>query len=268
MGFSKIFLITDFGTKDWYVPALKSSILDINADVKIIDATHDIPSFDVITTSFYLHQLERNINEPSIYLVVVDPGVGGKEHSRIIVENFNGNIFIGPDNGIFSMIYHDNPKVFNIDLEKLQTKLPLLDISNTFHGRDIFGPTAALISNGIEISEIASTADYFLQENFSEVEQENQTLIGKLVYADKFGNVISNIDKEIFCKSFTSKQNVFCTIETGKKIPFYSTYSDVKKGEFLALFGSSGYLEVAVNKGSAADLLSFELGEKITLSTK
>ncbi|PCH67964.1 MAG: hypothetical protein COC01_04680 [Bacteroidetes bacterium] len=267
MGFSKIFLITDFGVGDWYVPALKSSILDINADSQIIDATHDIPSFDIITTAFYLHQLERNINEPSIYLVVVDPGVGGQKHSRIIVENSKGNIFIGPDNGIFSMIYHNNPKVFNIDLEKLQTKLPSLDVSNTFHGRDIFGPTAALISKGVGISEITSPADYFFQENFYEVEQQNQTLIGKLIYIDKFGNVISNINREIFGKSFTSKQKVICTIGKNKKIACYNTYSDVNKSEFLALFGSSGYLEIAVNQGFAAELLSFELGEKIILST-
>jgi S-adenosylmethionine hydrolase len=221
-----IFFLTDYGTKDEYVGVVKSVILSINQDAKIIDITHEIPSQDIFSAAFIIDKILKYLPQKSIILAVVDPGVGGKRKS-IVGESeieFPKGVkrkifFVGPDNGIFTPIFLQakHYKVFEINAERILEEAKsyglFLEKSNTFHGRDIFAPACALVSKNPEIIKEISLKEEVLPVKLElpkpqikiiedkEAEKERskekeKEIIGHIIHIDKFGNLITNIPKE------------------------------------------------------------------------
>jgi S-adenosylmethionine hydrolase len=219
-----IFFLTDYGTKDEYVGVVKSVILSINQDAKIIDITHEIPSQDIFSAAFIIDKILKYLPQKSIILAVIDPGVGGKRKS-IVGESeieFPKGVkrkifFVGPDNGIFTPIFLQakHYKVFEINAERILEEAKsyglFLEKSNTFHGRDIFAPACALISKNPEIIKEISLKEEVLPVRLElpkpqikiiedkEAEKERskgKEIIGHIIHIDKFGNLITNIPKE------------------------------------------------------------------------
>lgn len=238
-----ITLSTDFGHTDHYVGTMKGVILGINPDSKIVDITHEIPKYDIIKAALVVRNFYKYFPKDSIHVVVVDPGVGS-ERKPIAVESENG-IFIGPDNGVFSFILGDSSNVFEIT----NREFILNNMSNTFHGRDIFAPTAAHLSLGIDIGEVGQRLSSPTLLDFKEPEIIDNKINGDVIYEDSFGNLITNIPAE-------KVSDVSEIMVDGHVIDTVATsYNDVKVGDILAIVGSSGFLEISVNQGSASKLI-------------
>ena len=223
-----IFFLTDYGTKDEYVGVVKSVILSINQDAKIIDITHEIPSQDIFSAAFIIDKILKYLPQKSIILAVVDPGVGGKRKPIVgeseieFPKRVKKNIFfVGPDNGIFTPIFLQakHYKVFEINAERILEEAKsyglFLEKSNTFHGRDMFAPACALVSKNPEIIKEISLKEEVLpvklelpkpqikiiedkeaEKERSEEKEKGKEIIGHIIHIDKFGNLITNIPKE------------------------------------------------------------------------
>ncbi len=251
-----IALLTDFGLKDPYVGVIRAIMLDINPNLLLIDFTHEVESQNVKEAAFLLNCYYRDFPKGSIFLAVVDPGVGSKR--RAILVKTRDYFFVGPDNGIFSYIFLDEPQ--HICYELKEKGFFRSQVSSTFHARDIFAPVCAHISCGVKPEEFGPKVNdpIILESLFPKIEQN--FIEGELLHIDKFGNLITNIHPKFLDISSNSKLKVFIK---GKEIPFVTTYSDVNIGSLLSLWGSSGFLEISVNQGSAIDRLNVRLGERV-----
>ena len=243
-----ITLTTDFGIKDHYVASMKGVILTINPKARIIDVTHDIDSYDIMSCAFIVSNFYKYYPEGTINVVVVDPGVGTSRRSISIYAD--GYYFVGPDNGIFSFII-ENCKYVEI-FSLLNKKYFLKDISSTFHGRDIFAPVASYLSINIEPKSFGRRLNKVKILNSTKAIIEHNTVKGKFIYEDKFGNLITNIDSK------TAKRIYEINIQGKKLTKIANSYGNKKKGEIVALIGSTGFLEIAVNKGRASEIIDKE----------
>lgn len=260
-----ITITTDFGTKDWFVSVMKAVILNINPEAKVIDITHDIPLGDIKAAAFVIKEAYKYFPQDTIHLVVVDPGVGTERHP--IVVKTSRYYFVGPDNGVFSYALSQE-KVEEIFV--IQNNLLFFSsnsISNTFHGRDIFAPVAAHLSKGLEIHKIGSKLQDYKKINFPLPCVVDNTIMGEVIYCDKFGNVITNISKKDIPSDLLHNCSAVVQIKT-KKIKLHKTYQNVKIGNYLAYFGSSGYLEIARNGGSAQKCLKIYKPYKVIVKFK
>ncbi len=238
-----ITLTTDFGNEDHYVGSMKGVIFGINADSNVIDITHKVQRHDIFNAAFTVRNFYQYFPHDSIHVVVVDPGVGS-ERRPIVIETKHG-VFVGPDNGVFSLILESAEKA---DIYQITNSEYMLDnISHTFHGRDIFAPVAAHISKGIYISDVGAKIESPVLLNISKPIENEVGLHGEIIYTDSFGNLITNITSKMLngFKSICIDDYVIDTIA--------KSYQDVEIGGLLAILGSSGYLEISVNRGSAAD---------------
>ncbi|MEO0215943.1 MAG: SAM-dependent chlorinase/fluorinase [candidate division WOR-3 bacterium] len=242
---SIITFLSDFGEQDWFVAAVKGEILKINPRLRIIDITHCLPSFDIHSAAFLLKSVYKNFPEGTVHLAVVDPGVGSKR-KPIIVES-DGYYFVGPDNGIFSYIYNDRSKVYEIDIKK--------KLSSTFHARDIFGPIAARLSNGERPSNLGRLIKGYTKFGFPKIKRKKNIIHGEIVYIDHFGNLITNIPNNMEIDYFILPPRRVKTLIKVKKF-----YGAGKSGELIAVKGSSGYYEIASNKKSAREILGAKRG--------
>lgn len=247
-----ITLTTDFGDEDHYVGSMKGVIFGINADSNIVDITHKIPGHDIFKAAFTVRNFYRYFPNDSIHVVVVDPGVGS-ERKSIVVKTELG-VFVGPDNGVFSFIFNDAEKAEIYEITN--NDYMLNDISRTFHGRDIFAPVAGHISKGIDISEVGVKIESPVVLNIRKPIENDTGIYGEVIYTDSFGNLITNITREML-NGFKSIYIDDYVIDTVAK-----SYQDVEVGELHAIIGSSGYLEIFVNQGSAADCIK---DQKVTV---
>jgi len=241
-------LLTDFGTKDHYVGVVKGRILqvlkELNSEVFpfFVDITHQIPPQDVKRACIELYFSYRYFPENTIFLVVVDPGVGTSRKELLV--KANGKIFIGPDNGVFTLILKEqkDAKVFYLKKEKLLFP----PFSSTFHGRDLFAPAVAYTLAGVKESEYLIPTDVkklrHLPLNLPKTATSGLTL--EVWHVDSFGNLITNFKKPKDGRKFKVLVN-------GKEVPLVNTYGEAKEGELIALFGSEGLLEIAIRNGSA-----------------
>lgn len=252
---SIITLMTDFGLKDNYVGVMKGVIYSINPDVQIIDITHLINPYDVVGTNYLLKSSFKYFPKGTIHVVVVDPGVGSKR--EIIVVKTRDYYFLSPNNGILDFTMD---KFEEIKIVAATKKDYFLDeISSTFHGRDIFAPVAAYLSLGKPIEELGHRLNKItlLPFGFKPLFEKDR-IVAKIIYIDHFGNLITNIEKEEF-----PFEDAEVLIEVGGvQIKGISqTYSQLKSGELLALWNSSGHLEIAANLVSAQQLLQVDKGK-------
>jgi len=253
-----ITLLTDFGTEDGYVAAMKGVILSINPSAVIIDISHQIPPQDVIAGAFVLSQAVPFFPKSTIHLAVVDPGVGGKR--RPVLIQTNRYFFVGPDNGIFSIALQN---------ERIRRKIHLTNkdyflshISPTFHGRDIFSPVAAYLSLGIDPAVLGKKIKEIKDLGFKKPYLKGRKITGEIIHIDRFGNLITNIDEGLLKNIFKNRR---FEVEVCDNIikRFVPAYSYAKKDEIISLIGSSGLLEIAIKEKNASTEMGVAKGERV-----
>ena len=236
-----ITLTTDFGAGDHYVGVMKGVIAGINPSAVVIDITHGIEAYNIAEAAFKLHASYSYFPEGAIHVAVIDPGVGSAR--RAIAAEAAGYRFVGPDNGVFSMIFDKSGADQVVEIRN--PEFMLSTVSATFHGRDIFAPAAAHLSKGIALEELGDVLTSYESLDIQEAHDGGDVMTGKAIYADRFGNLITNIPGAVVADS--------CIIRAGDVTinSLSVSYTDGKEGELIALVGSSGFLEISVNKGSA-----------------
>jgi S-adenosylmethionine hydrolase len=250
-----ITLLTDFGTKDGYVGAVKGVIKRINPQAEIVDVTHDIDSYDVLSAAFALNNFYKYFPKGTIHLAVVDPEVGSLRQPILIkTKDF---FFVGPDNGIFSFIYQREDIVDIIIISN--EKYFLAEPSSTFHARDIFAPVAAYLSLGIKTDEFGSSAKECVKFILPQPESKGKNLKGEIIHIDCFGNLITNIPADLL----ENKRNAEIIVGKRKIKGISRSYFEIKEKGLGALIGSSDFLELAVNQGSAQKLLKAKVGDGV-----
>lgn len=256
---SIITLTSDFGLRDGYVASLKGVILSIAPQTNIVDFCHEIRPQDISHGAFVLHTTSKYFTDYSIHVGVVDPGVGSQR--RAIAIKTEKAFYIGPDNGLFSLILNDNPinEIRSIE----NNSLFLNKISSTFHGRDIFAPVAAHIANGTPFESIGNIITNPVTLKYKSPIYNNELIVGHVLCIDHFGNIITNITRNIWEKVVMNRRfMIFC----GKRLEkINNSYSETNPGEVLAIFNSSDYLEISINYGNAAKQLGLEIGSEIEI---
>jgi len=240
-----ITLTTDFGMNDHYVGSMKGVVLAINSEAVITDITHELPKYDTFKAAYTLRNFYKYFPKETIHIVVVDPGVGSKR-KPIIVQSEDG-IFVGPDNGVFSFVLEESKRVEVFEIKNREYMLN--DVSSTFHGRDIFAPTAAHLSLGVDIKELGEKIESPKLLNIKKPQVRGDEIRGEIIYTDSFGNLITNIAGDMIDSPREIHVDDFVIDIVA------NSYQDVEKGKLLAIIGSSGFLEISVNQGSAADLI-------------
>jgi S-adenosyl-L-methionine hydrolase (adenosine-forming) len=253
-----ITLLTDFGTADYFVGAMKGAILSVNPHAAIVDITHEIPAQDVAAGAFTLLAAYDTFPPGTIHVAVVDPGVGSSR--RPIVVNTGDHLFVGPDNGLFTYLYDRHPQfeAFHITATN-HFRHP---VGTTFHGRDIFAPVAAALSNGIAVSSLGpQITDPVSLPVLLKPDGPN----ARIIHIDRFGNLITNITRNMLPPEAEAKARLIIQDKTIRS--FRNYFADGPEGELFAIWGSAGFLEIAVNHGSAAELLNVSRGTLLVLDS-
>ncbi|MGB9770668.1 MAG: SAM hydrolase/SAM-dependent halogenase family protein [Candidatus Kapaibacteriota bacterium] len=261
-----IALLTDFGLDDNYVGIMKGTILSINPNVEIVDVTHSIQPGNIRQAAFVLMTTVNYFPEGTIFVSVVDPGVGSSRNALCV--SVGKYYFVAPDNGILTYALQNfkNPKIHIFTNEKYQLENP----SKTFHGRDIFAPLAAYLAMNIEITEFGEETKFskiVKLPSFKSYYDSFGNLIGEVLHIDRFGNIITSLSARALGINMHNilTQDLKWKFEIGHtKIKNISmTYSDVNEGEFLAYIGSSGFLEIGIRNGDAAKQIGAFIGQLV-----
>ena len=261
---SIISLLSDFGVKDAYVAEMKAIIISINPLVRIMDITHEVEKFSIRAGAFILASAAPYFPPKTIHLAVVDPGVGTKR--RPIIVETKRSLYVGPDNGLL-MLAARKEKILNVYAIG-NPKYRASNVSRTFHGRDIFAPAAAHLSAGIVSSMFGPKIRDYLFPEFAKKRIEKGELVGEILHIDDFGNLISNISGEDLKQAEFHKKNSFDVAVNCNnfKLQFCSAYGNVPVNAPLALIGSSNFLELAINQGSACKIFNAKVGDIIHIS--
>jgi S-adenosylmethionine hydrolase len=257
-----IALLTDFGVRDHYAGTMKGVILNICPDVTLVDISHDVPPHDVLAGALELGASYRYFPTGTIFLVVVDPGVGSAR--RGVAVEAGDYMFVAPDNGILTAIVDEHPPKRVVELDDRRYTLPV--VSCTFEGRDRFAPAAAWLANGVDLGALGSSAGalHRLDVPKPTVEPGSGAVRGEVLRVDRFGNLITNIDRQIFeGVALPRGPGVEILLGSHHVRKVVSSYADAAAGEVCALFGSTDHLEIATNGGSAAALLDLGRGAPV-----
>jgi len=249
-------LTTDFGLSDAYVAAMKGAILRESPNAVLVDVTHNVPPGDVLCGSISLERAVDGFGAGAIHLAVVDPGVGTDR--RILLVQIRGSIVVCPDNGLITWAWRRlGPGMAS----KLIWK-PRKTVSDTFHGRDIMGPVAGMLASGKDPAELARAIDDPILLDFAPAVRPAK--LGRIIHIDHFGNATTNIARD----SLKSIERLAVRVGRKRVGRVKRTYVDAAPGCALALFGSSGLLEIAVRDGSAAKMLRLRVGDEIVLNDR
>lgn len=240
---------------------MKGVILRIQPDAQIVDISHTVPAHSITEAAFLIAEASLWYPKKTIHVVVVDPGVGSARRP-ILVES-QRQFFIGPDNGVFSMVRARDPK--SKVREITNTRLMLPDVSRTFHGRDIFAPVAAHLAGKTVPWEVGELIQDALQLKIAEPLQTNKrTWTGAVIKVDHFGNLITNFKLPEFERIRTSAFEIAIGFETIHRLALH--YAECPPGQPFVIEGSSGYLEICVNQASAAKQLGCGEGAPVELT--
>jgi len=258
-----IALLTDFGTRDHYVGALKGVALGICPDVSLVDISHDVPAHDVLAGALELAAVYRYFPAGTIFLVVVDPGVGSARHG--IAAEAGDFKFVAPDNGVLSAVLDEHSRHRVVELSERRYARPT--VSRTFEGRDRFAPAAAWLAKGIELTALGRPVGDIQRMAIPQPQVQADRIDGEVMRVDRFGNLITNIDRKAFDKLAGAPGGPDIPIEVhagGRQVSkLVSTYADAAAGELCALFGSTDHLEIATNGASAAADLALARGAPV-----
>lgn len=246
---SIITLLTDFGTSDSYVAEIKGVLLSRVPTATVVDVTHDVPAGDVRAGRYVLSRVWPRFPAGTVHLAVIDPGVGTAR--RALAAQAGGHFFVGPDNGLLAALPDDAHFV----------RLPVLrDASPTFHGRDVFAPAAARLAAGARLDEIGTPVGDVIRSTAAAPRVAESAVLGEVVYSDRFGNLISNIPKDLV------RLGAVITVGETTIGPVRRTFGDVAVGVLVAYIGSGGTVEIGVREGSAARALGVGVGAVVAAS--
>jgi len=237
---------------------MKGVILDIHPDARIVDITHSISPQNVDEAAFVLKSAYSFFPPGTLHVVVVDPGVGTPR--AVLIVRTDRYVFLSPDNGVLKFIFHEHPaaEVFRVINERFFLK----EVSRTFHGRDIFAPVAAYLSKGTSIEAMGEPFSEYIRGEVREPMVSEQSMMGEIIYIDRFGNGITNIRAD----RLAGRDNVQIKVKSHVISKLSETYSDVSPGEVLALPGSGGTLEISIHRGSAENQMGLRIGEPVTVT--
>jgi len=255
-------LLTDFGQEGPYPSAMKGVILQICPQAQIVDVSHLIPPFNVRYGAFILAQSAPFFPQGTVHLAVVDPGVGTER--RPIVIQTRRFLFVGPDNGLLSIAAERDGVAYAWEIRNPRYMLDRP--SMTFHGRDIFAPVAAHLANGLPPEKLGPRLDSFQRLAVSQPHLEGNEVSGEVLLVDHFGNLVTNIEASMLQERIRLGETL--AVYMGPSVTqarLLRTYGEAEPGQALVLAGSSGLLEVAVNRGSAAELFKASAGTPIRL---
>ena len=255
-----IALLTDFGHVDHYAGTLKGVLLALCPDATLVDITHDIPPHDVLTAALELAACYRYFPPGTIFLVVVDPGVGSAR--RGLVAEAGEYRFVAPDNGVLSLVFRDAQPRKVVDLTERRYARPT--VSKTFEGRDRFAPAAGWLAKGIELTAMGRPVSHWHVLPVPEPEISGQRLAGQVLRVDRFGNLVTNIDRKRF-EVFRQDAPIQIAIDGRAIDRLVATYGEAPDGALCALFGSTDHLEIALNGGNAALVLSLGRGAGVQI---
>lgn len=259
-----ITLLTDYGLKDSYVAEVKGAILRIAPDATIIDISHDVGNYDIEEGAFHLARSVPYFPEGTVHVGVVDPGVGG-ERRGIIIQS-RGAFLVGPDNGLLAPAAErlGVEHVFEIANRELLPER----VSDVFDGRDIFGPTGALLSKGVPPKEMGPEVSEYVRISRYEPRIAGNEVEATVIHVDGFGNLVTNVTYEVLENIGAGDGSTF-NVEVSKReytLPYVRRFTAVPEGELLLLVAGGGYLEIAVNQGNAQQRLGIDKGEKVRLT--
>jgi hypothetical protein len=255
-----ITLLTDFGTADYFVGAMKGVVLSVNPAARIVDITHDIPPQDIAAAAFTLLAAYSSFPAGTIHVAVVDPGVGSSR--RPILIEASKHFLIGPDNGIFSYICDQaTPRVFHLTNAKYFRH----PVSPTFNGRDIFAPVAAALSIGIKPGELGTKiTDYVRLAPLKPHTSRNGELEGRIIHVDRFGNCVTNITRhELTSKMIADGVKLRIKGKWVRSFRNYFAEENASREKIFGFWGSASFLEIAAKNASAAKLLKAQNGDSV-----
>lgn len=249
-------LLTDFGTTDWYVACLKGVIAGVCPRARVIDLTHEIPPQDITAGALNLAAAAPWCPPRTIFACVVDPGVGTAR--ALLAAQADEQVFIGPDNGLLSLVLARARRRTLIRLTN--PAYWLKDISQTFHGRDIIAPVAAHLARGVRLSSLGVPATRYQTLPLPVLQKAAGRVMGQIVYIDTFGNLITNLPVGLLA---SSRRGALRYHQHSVRVVF--SYGDGRSGELIAIAGAHGFIELAVRNGSAAARMKARRGERIEL---
>lgn len=258
---SLITLLTDFGNSDYFVAAMKGVILSINPAARIVDITHDIQAQDIEAAAFTLLAAYGAFPKGTIHVAVVDPGVGSKRRALLI--EAKGQFFVGPDNGIFSYVCDEaKPRIFHLNNPKYFRQ----PVSDTFNGRDIFAPVAAAVSRGVAPNKMGVEVNGYVRLPPLEPGVSPDGVIsGRVIHIDHFGNCVTNITQRELTDKLVA--GGFRLTFQGQQVDTLRTFfAEEKRAKgVFCVWGSAGFLEIAVKNGSAAKQLKIERSDPVVV---
>ncbi len=257
-----ITLLTDFGSCDYFVAAMKGVILNINRDVEVVDISHAVRPHDVLHAAFLLKSVYAYFPSDTIHIIVVDPEVGSAR--RALLTSSEKGLFIAPDNGVLSGIYDDAGvgEVRDITADHYFVK----PRTGTFDGRDVFAPVAAWLSKGVNLSSFGDLiSDYKKLDLPKPIALQDGVLKCKILAVDHFGNLVSNLGREQFKEYLDASEKHRFAFRVGEQTvsKLLQAYTDGEPGEVFAIFGSAGFIEFSVNCGNAAAMTHAGIGSDV-----
>jgi S-adenosylmethionine hydrolase len=258
-----IALLTDFGEKDFFVPSLRAVIAGINPEARVIDITHEVPSFDIRAASFILASCYAFFPEETVFLAVVDPGVASSR--QILLAETDKYLFIAPDNGLLTLPLRSEKTVSL--REAANPRFWLTAETTTFEARDRMAPVAAWLTHGVAPEEFGPKVKSYKRLKIAEPVLSRHEIIGEILYQDKFGNLMTNIPRALFQSLRPSKTRprrvlYLGEIQIARQV---KSYSDVKGQRPFFLINSQGLVEIAVREGSAASVLGAKPGDPVKI---
>ena len=247
-----ITLLSDFGTTDPYIAAMKGVALSVNPDVQLVDISHEINPHDIADAGYVVATAHGYYPPGTVHVAVVDPGVGSQR--RILAAEVEGRILLAPDNGLLTMALAKSPPSRVISV----TNAAYFHhpVSMTFHGRDVFAPVAAHLTLGVALGEMGPQVDEYERLEAALATVSREAIDGQVIHVDRFGNMVTSISRDDIAEFQGTKTAGLRVHIAAEEISGVSrTYSEVGLGELLAVIGSADLLEISTNSGSAADAL-------------
>jgi S-adenosylmethionine hydrolase len=256
-----ITLTTDYGTNDHLVGAMKGVIFGINPEVNIVDITHGVLAHDILDGALTIGQAYRYYPPKTVHVVVVDPGVGTARRPILVASD--QHYLIAPDNGVLSAVYDQTEAltVWNLTSEHY-FRAP---VSKTFHGRDIFAPVAAWLTKSWQTSAFGEPITDFVRFALPKPKADGRVIKGVVLRVDHFGNLITNLTQENAAAIFADEAKFTLKVGNGSVSTIVPTFAQGPAGTPVAIIGSSGYLEISINRGNAARTLGSMRGAEVTV---
>jgi S-adenosylmethionine hydrolase len=253
-------LLTDFGTRDHYAGTMKGVIAGICPEAALIDVTHEVPAHDVAAAALELAAAYKYFPAATIFLVVVDPGVGSAR--RAIAAEAGDYRFVAPDNGVLGIVFRDTPPKKIVELTERRYARPT--VSRTFEGRDRFAPAAAWLARGVQLTALGRPLTDWHPLDLPMAEVTPDAIRGTIVRVDRFGNLVTNIERRAV-ERLAQSGSVVIDAEGQTVGPLVATYGELPADSVGALFGSSDHLELAAPSASAASRLGLDRGASVTV---